>query len=480
MNHTSRLALVFAGALLLGTACSSTPTQPVETSEVSETEVKGNERGIPAYAPLNLRDGAVEVVDLGEFEGVQAWRIGDLEVLHKQTRANQVVSAQLYIRGGAMNLTERTAGIEQLAMNVAVNGGTKSTPKDELNERLNAIGSAMSSFVDRDFSGVAMQSVVDHFGPTWELFVESVLEPAFPEAEIELRRTRHVQQIRSLFDSPDGQVGYRATQLLFANHPYYNLHIGTEENVAAFTRDELKAYQRSLIAPERMLLVVVGNIESDVLVEKVKNSFGRIVGGEVVTGTVPAFEIGGNQKLVESRELPTNYIFGLFPAPAMGDEDYPAMVVATRHLRDRLFEEVRTKRNLTYAVSAGLSNKRANYGTLYVTAVDPGATMPVIFEEIERLKSTPLSEEELTEVRNVFLTGHYMGLQTNSSQGATLAEAALIGGDWRLSERFLELVQAVTPEDIQRVSRAYFKDYQFAVVGNPDSVDGPLFGVIGE
>jgi zinc protease len=474
MHFKATTALLIAG-LLIGAGCSSATRK---TDSVKEPTVEATVgRGIPAYRPLSLRKDQVEVVDLGEFEGVRGWRIGDIEVLHKQTPANAVVSAQLYIRGGTLNLDEERAGIEQLALGVAVHGGTASTSKDELSARLDAVGSSLGQFVDRDYSAVSMLSVVEHFDVTWDLFVETVLEPAFPGDEIELQRTRQIQQIRSIFDSPDSHVSYAATRLLFQGHPYYHLHMGTEDNVAAFTREELKAYQRSLIAPERLLLVVVGNIAHDHLVDKVKASFGRLEAGGRDRLVAPPLEVSGNRQAVEQRELPTNYIFGLFPAPSMDHDDYAPMVVATQHLRDRLFEEVRTRRNLTYAVSAGLSNKKANYGFLYVTAVDPGATMPVIFEEVERLKSSPLSGDELDEVRNVFLTSHYMDLQTNASQAAALAEAAIIGGDWRLGERFLERVQAVTPEDIQRVASRYFHNYHFAIIGNPEVVDGPMFGM---
>lgn len=473
LNHKSRLFTVLVASLaILATACSSTPPRPDTVPETQAPETA--ESTLP---PLEFAEGEPVVKNLEALDDTRSYRVGNLHIIHKKTPANAVVSAQLYIIGGATNLTEETAGIEQLALNVATSGGTLSTPKDAFNEQLDSVGSSISSFVDRDYSGYALHSVVDHFDLTWDLFVQTVFEPAMPEAEIELRRQRQLADIQSLFESPDSQVSYVATRLLFQGHPYYNMQLGTAENVESFTRDQLLRYQRSLVTPERMLLVVVGNVPQDDIIDKVKASFGKLAPSQLPPNPGPApLEADAVAIQVETRALPTNYIYGLFPAPSMSNDDYAPMLVAIRYLRDRLFEEIRTKRNLTYAVSAGLGNKRANYGLLYVTAVDPAATMPVMLSEVDRLKTTPLTEQDLEEVRNVFLTSHYMNLQTNSSQASMLGEAQIIGGDWRITEQFPERVRAVQPDDIQRVAQKYFQNYQFGIVGNPDDVPPDLFG----
>ncbi len=471
-NHKSKFLLaLITSAALLASACSSAPPKPEAPVETQPTAPASS------LKPLKFIEGEPTVKNLESLTDTQSYRVGDLQIIHKNTPANAVVSAQLYIIGGATNLTEKTAGIEQLALNVATGGGTKSTPKDTFNEQLDAIGSSIGSFADRDYSGYALHSVVDHFDTTWDLFVQSVFEPAMPEADIELRRQRQLAAIKSLFENPDSQVSYVATRLLFKNHPYYNMQLGTAENVESFTREQLLSYQRDQITPERMLLVVVGNVPKDDIINKVKASFGKLAPSENPPVAAPEpLKTEAVAIKVETRKLPTNYIYGLFTAPSMSNDDYAPMLVAVRYLRDRLFEEIRTKRNLTYAVSAGLGNKRANYGLLYVTAVDPAATLPVMLGEVDRLKTTLLTEQDLDEVRNVFLTSHYMDLQTNSSQASLLGEAQIVAGDWRITEHFIEKVRAVEPEDIQRVAQKYFKDYQFGIVGNPDDVPAELFG----
>jgi zinc protease len=175
------------------------------------------------------------------------------------------------------------------------------------------------------------------------------------------------------------------------------------------------------------------------------------------------------------RALPTNYLRGQFTAPDPGHPDYPAMRLATELMNDRLFEEVRTKRNLSYAVGAGLSQRRSNYGIIYVTPVDPDAALSVILDDLDRLKSEPISAERLGQSANVFLTQYYLGQETNMLQATTLGTFELVGGGWEGAEAFGERIRAVTPEDIQRVARTYLSGLHFAAIGDPEAFDRELF-----
>lgn len=468
---------VALGAAAVVAACSGGAPTPDETPSETTGSIANADRPIPELRELSFIEGAPEITELESSETVRVTQVGALKVIHRITPANQVVVARLITEGGQAGLTESIAGIERLALGVAAGGGTMSTPKDAFNARLDGVGASVGSFAGADYSGMSMRSVVEHFDVTWELFTQAVLEPAFPEEEVELQRTRQIASIESIKDDPDALVGEAVSNLYFRNHAYENRQIGTVDSVSALTTEELKAWQRGLLEPERMLLVVVGNIDHDLLVERVAQSFGRLApmdseapGVAEVEHTEPALE-------VIAQELPTNYIMGYFEAPALNEADYPAMLLATRYLRDRLFEEVRTRRNLTYAVSAGMASRKENFGYLYVTATDPAATLPVMFAEVERLQDEMVSDAALEKIRNVFLTGHYMSLQTNASQAGMLADHELLGGGWQEADAFLDAINAVTPADIQRVAQVYMNDYQFAVVGNPEAVPGELFGV---
>ncbi|MFW5966080.1 MAG: M16 family metallopeptidase [Persicimonas sp.] len=463
---TGLSGLMVACGLLLTAAC---------TTGSGANGTPPSDRDIPERGSLETSEGDPEVEELGEVDGTRAFEVGDVTVLHKETPANSVVAARVYISGGSANLTEETAGIERLALNTAVNGGTESHPRDEFNAALDSMGSSVGSFDDRDFSGYTMKSVVDSFDKTWDLMVESMVEPELPEEELERQRERHLADIRALRDNPDRYVSYVASKLLFYDHPYDNLQLGEEEKVANFTREEVAAYQRAMLQPDRMTVVVVGNVSDDEIIERVEPLARIDQEAEIERAELTDFDADKPRLDVAQKDIPTNYIFGLYPAPAAGDEDYEAMRVATEHLKNRLFEEVRTKRNLTYSVSAGLSDRRTNYGYLYVTAVDPEQTMAVIYHEIDRLKAGEFDEEELDRARNVYITNHYMSQETNDSQASLLARAHLIEGDWKSHATTIDRLREVTAEDVERVANEYIKNYHFGFVGNEDAARESVF-----
>ena len=151
------------------------------------------------------------------------------------------------------------------------------------------------------------------------------------------------------------------------------------------------------------------------------------------------------------------------------------MSVASSLLRDRVFEEVRVKRNLSYAPDAFLRTQAANVGGLYVTAVDANQSVRVMLNEIARLQSEPVSADDIHAVIAQYLTTYYLGQETNAAQAGELAQYELIGGGWRNSVDFLEKLMAVTPADVQRVAQKYMRNIRFVVLGNPSSVDTSIF-----
>jgi predicted Zn-dependent peptidase len=480
------LALAIALAGCKTTAPTPDPTPKAAHAIVDAPQCSDAARGevefpappdVPEFADLPMNDGAPAVEELGDHAGVKAVKVGDLLILHKPTPANQVVSTQLYFLDSAARLDPSNQGLERLALNVAVDGGTESTDKDALNAKLASVGASIGSFTDRDYSGVAMKTISPYFDELWPLFEQTVLEPAMPEAEIELARERQLASIQGICEDPDSLVSHITVKRFFDGHPYVSSQLGTAENVSTFTRDHLRGYQRALVSPNRMLLVVVGDVPTASIVEKVSARLARVKStASAPPATPPVSTPKTLSTVAATKELPTNYIFGLFAAPSPADPDYAAMVIGMDFLADRLFEEVRTKRNLTYAVSAGLSSRAGNYGYFYVTAVDPAATLPVMFDEVERIKTDGVTEQQLQETLNVFITQHYMGQETNSSQASALAGAYITTGDFKRAAGFLDELGKVEPADVQRVFKTYVKGVQFGVVGpNPTALDPTLF-----
>jgi zinc protease len=406
--------------------------------------------------------------------GATKFQVSGIPVILKPVTANDVVAVRLYIRGGSANLSPSNAGIENFMLETASHG-TARYSKDAFNERLTETGTSISSDAGYDYSSMALQGVRQHWNEAWDLFTEAALKPTFPASEVELVRAQLVDALKRIPDDPDTYLTYLADSSLYAGHAYAVPPGGTPASVGAITRDALAAWHKQRFTRENLLLVVVGNVSRADLTQKIESTFGKLPasGGSAVRA--PRLSAVRPDVMVVKRELPTNYIAGYFAAPPPSDPDYAALRVATDILSDRLFEEVRTKRNLTYSVGAGLSNRAANRGSLYVTAVEPDTTLKVIFTQVRRLQHEPLPQSTLAENVNTFLTEFWIGQQSNMGQAQQLGLFELLGGGWQNLSRFVDAVRHVTPADVERVATLYMQHARFAVIGDPAKIDRQLF-----
>ena len=400
--------------------------------------------------------------------------VAGIRVIHKPIAANDVVSARLYITGGSAALTPATAGIEHLYMD-AMTRGTEKYDKSAFSALATSTGTSVGGTADKDYSVATMQAVRQNLDAAWDLFAQAIMHPAFVATEVDLARTEIVFDLKQRTDDPDGHLDLLSDSVFYAGHPYALEAEGTPATVAKFTRDDLIAWQKARLTKANLLLIVVGNVTRADVEKHVAATFGMLPAGDAPAGAVPALPAATSGVTVVGQALPTNYVLGTFIAPPRDDPDFPAFAVATRILNERLFEEVRTKRNLTYAVSAGLGAGHVGQGILYVTAVEPDTTLKVMLSEVRRMQNEPVPMAFANEVLNTFATNYWMGQQSNMGQAAQLGHWELTGGGWKNALTYTDRLKAVTQADIQRVATKYMKNAHFVVIGDPKKIDKKLF-----
>ena len=433
-------------------------------------EVKGGGAATPSVHSVVAKQAAL----VSEFD------VNGLKVLMKRREGSLTVAAGLFIRGGASNINAQNAGIETLMLSVATEASA-GFPRERMRSELSRMGTVIGSSSNNDYSVLSLASTRMHFDRSWQMFTDVALRPSFTKEDVALVQERVVVSLSDDTDNPDVYLQKLQEKVAYAGHPYLNSTSGTPETVGKLTPEDLRAYHKKLMETSRMLLVIVGDLNANEVRSLVEASFGKLPRGNYKPEVVPQLAFDKSSVEITPRELPTNYIQGLFTAPSLTSPDIYAMRVASSLLRDRVFEEVRVKRNLSYAPDAFLRTQAANVGGLYVTAVDANQSIRVMLSEIGRLQTEPVSAVDIHSVIAQYLTTYYLGQETNAAQAGELAQYELIGGGWRSSVEFLEKLSAVTPADIQRVSQKYMKNIRFVVLGNPRSVDTGVFtGAAGE
>jgi zinc protease len=225
----------------------------------------------------------------------------------------------------------------------------------------------------------------------------------------------------------------------------------------------------------RLLLVVVGDIDPEQLRKRALSTFGKLPRGNYRPRPLPKLSFPESSVEVTPRTLPTNYVQGVFAAPSLTDLDIYPLRIASSILQNRVFVEVRYRRNLSYAPDSFLGSQEANIGGIYVTAVDANQAVGVMLSEIERLRNEPLDPQEINSTVQHFLTRYYIGQQSNAAQAGELAQSELIGGGWRTSLQFIDRLRETKPADVQRVARTYMRNLRFVVIGDPKSIDTEIF-----
>ncbi len=424
---------------------------------------------------------AVQRVDSANLEAqrraaalVTEFDVNGLKVLIKQRPGSLTVAGGLFLRGGSRNITAENAGIESLMLDVATEASAN-FPRDRMRAELARMGTVIGSSENYDYSVLSVTSTRFNFDRSWQIFVDVALRPAFTKEDFELVRDRKVASLRDDTDDPDSYLQRLQERVAYAGHPYLNRPDGTAESVSRLTLADVRKYYQQMMQTSRLLLVLVGDLDVADLRQRVTAAFGKLPRGNYRPEPPPQLSFSTPSVEVIQRGLPTNYIQGLFTAPPLTAADIYPMSVASNLLRDRVFEEVRVKRNLSYAPNAFLSSQGANVGGIYVTAVDANQAVSVMLDQIKRLQTNPSTEEDITGVVSQFLTSYYLGQETNAAQAANLAEYELIGGGWRNSFEMLSRLSSVTPAEVQRVAQKYMRNIRFVVLGDPKSIDTQVF-----
>lgn len=413
---------------------------------------------------------------------VDSFEVDGIRVIVKREDTPPLAVASIYFEGGAAGWTPENEGHEALALDIATEGGPASMERQHYHAQLEEVAATIGSSVSRDFSTASLFSPSFALDGTFQLLAQSLLDPAFRDTQIDNSRTQQLSYIETRFDDADSATAETTRALAWKDHPYALHPLGEEASVKSASTDDLRKALSDLLKRERMIVVFAGKIDNEearALVEAHlkdvphdKSWAEKLNYPNVVQ---PFSYENGALEILERADIPTNYILGYFAAPAAGESDYAAAVIATRLLRNRLFKEVRTKRNLSYAVSSAIANRRANSGALYVTATKPKETLEVMYNTIDDVIDGDITQEDVDNEVRGYLTRYYMGLQSFSAQGHSLAQWTILTGDRVNADRFIDQLRDVTPEQVSEVLDRYIRNIQFGVVGQPEQIDREQF-----
>ena len=400
--------------------------------------------------------------------------VNGMKVLIKRRPGTPTVAAGLFFRGGSRNLTAANAGIESFALTVA-GEATKNFPRQKLRKEIARMGTNIVSGSNRDFSALSLACTKPNFETSWKIFVDVALNPTFAVEDVQRLRETRLTALRAVADSPESLLEDLNETAVYAGHPYANSPDGTVDTVAKFKAADLAAYHKSILETSRLLLVVVGDVEPQALQKEIEAAFGSLPRGSYKPEQAAPLVFAKGTLDITEKDIQTDYVKGTFAAPSLRDPDYYAMRTAITILQQNVFQEVRVRRNLSYAPDADLASMAANTGSISVSSVNPNEAVQAMLGEIQKLQRGEVDQESINQMSGFFLTTHYLKQETNAAQAGELAQYELNGGGWRNSLEFLDRIRKVKAADVQTVANKYMRNLRFTVVGDPKLVNGSYF-----
>lgn len=330
-----------------------------------------------------------------------------------------------------------------------------------------SLGTSITTHVGVDWSVIGLRATSATFDSTWAILASRLMEPTLDSADVELTRRQLVAAVRQREDSPDQLVEALADSFAFSGHPYALQPTGTEASLSRVSLASLRDYQTTQVVKSRLLVVVVGNVARDRITRLVRASLGRLPAGNyrwTLPDSLPRLRAAAH---TVSRALPTNYVLGLYPGPRADSRDYHALRIATAILSGQLYSEIRSRRNLTYAVNAPFIERAVAAGGLYVTTTSPETALLLMRRELSDLQTGVINPAALEQLILQFITQYFLDNESSAQQADFLARAELYYGDYRRADRFVDELRAITPADIQQAAQRYMRDVRFVLVGSP-------------
>ena len=396
------------------------------------------------------------------------YTVGGVKVIHRRANISTVVT-NLYLLGGVRAAPAGQAGLENFLMQVSERGTIRYS-RDVLRRSMARTGSEFVIEAREDWTMVGARMIPAEIDSTWAILTERIMHPRLDSTDVGFIRSQMLAGVRQRDDSPDAILDYVADSVTFAGHSYALSPVGTATSLAAISRPGLVRFHREQFVTSRMLLVVVGNIDRVTVERLVRGTLATLPAGAFVWSMPDTLATSRPDVAIVRRALPTNYLQGVFLGPSANSQDAAALRVASAVLSGRLFGEIRSKRNLTYAVSANFRDRALTSVGLYVTTTAPDSVLAIMLTELKTLKLFPIQTEMLRPIVQQFITEYFLQNETSTAQADFLARAQLYRGDYTAGERFVAELRAVTGADVRRVAQRYLANARWAYVGDPNRV----------
>jgi predicted Zn-dependent peptidase len=402
-----------------------------------------------------------------------------LRILTERMTQVRSISIGVWLTRGSRHEPAERGGIAHFVEHMLFKG-THTRTAEDIAQAIDSIGGQLDAFTAKEYASYYIKVLDEHLPLALDILSDIVRNPAFSVEDIEREKKVVLEEIKMVEDTPDDLVHELFTQGFWENHPLGRPILGTKETVESFNADLLREYFRTTYTARNLIVSAVGNLEHERVRDLVAEKFGSLAEsggpiGEDAPRVVPKI-------LIRNKELEQSHLcLGVGSYPQNHDDRYSSYVLNTLlggSMSSRLFQNVREKRGLAYAVFSGLSAYRdAGSFTIYAGCSNEavGEVVDLVVEEMRGVKGALVPEAELQRAKDHLKGSLMLSLENTASRMSHIARQEIyFDRQFGLDETLLG-IERVTTADVLRVAADLFQNGSLAatVLGHVNGLEIP-------
>ena len=413
---------------------------------------------------------------LNQIPSIEAARVvldNGVTVILKEIHHAPIVSFQAYVKVGSIYEGKHLGtGISHFIEHV-IDDGTERRTREEIDNLVEAMGNASNAYTTKDHSQYHITTSCQYLTRALDLLSDYLKHPTFPPDEVEIQRGVIWNELNGELDEPTQLLYDLYYNTAFREHPVRFPVGGYKELFMGLTRSDLVEFYRHHYVPDNLIFVAAGDFQTKEMLEKISMAF-----ADLPRRSPPSIELPcehpqlGARRAERCMDVELAYLAMGYHGVHINHEDAPVLDLIATVLgsgeSSRLVQILKNQRQLVYDIQAWSDTPRYDGGCFGLEAELVHGKLAEaevrLLEQIERLKSEPVSESELRRAQTLETSEYFFALQFVEEQGAMLGVDELTTGDFRFQERYLRQIGTVTPVDIQRVAQTYFRPENLTTV----------------
>jgi predicted Zn-dependent peptidase len=376
------------------------------------------------------------------------------------------IALGFWIRTGSRDEGHHQAGISHFLEHLLFKGTDRFSSR-EIDEAFDAMGAEVNAGTGKETTSVHSRFLDRHLERAFDVLQDIVLRPTYPDIESE--RQVVIEEIAMYEDEPQDKVHDVLAEAIFGDHPLGRPIIGRAEVVSSVPVPEIAAWHDGRYVAGNIVVAAAGNLEHERIVQLVESAVGT-----AATVRTPFFSPNGSVPALRFFRKDTEQYHVCLGGPgiARGDDRRFALRVLDTVLggstSSRLFQEVREKRGLAYAVYSYLSHYADSGQVAVYVGTRPdnvGQALDVIGTELRRLQEDGVSEDELERARENVKGRTVLSMESTLTRMNRLGSSVLMGVPLLTVDEVLAAFDAVTLEDVVALARELYRPDRMSAAG---------------